>query len=87
MSYPREEGQFILDTDASGFAIGAVLSQIKTDIETVLSRFVRVLNIQMPMACLDRTVEVKSVFMMGVDELEKNVAVGGGVSPISFYQL
>ena len=31
MSYPREEGQYVLDTDASGFAIGAVLSQIQTD--------------------------------------------------------
>ena len=31
MGYPREEGQYILDTDASGFAIGAVLSQVQTD--------------------------------------------------------
>ena len=27
MSYSQEEGQFILDTDASAYAIGAVLPQ------------------------------------------------------------
>ena len=31
MAYPRNEGQYILDTDASGFAIGAVLSQMQPD--------------------------------------------------------
>ena len=29
LAYPRTEGRFILDTDASGTAIGAVLSQIQ----------------------------------------------------------
>ena len=29
LGYPKPEGQMILDTDASGFAVGAVLSQIK----------------------------------------------------------
>ena len=31
MAYPRSEGQYILDTDASGHAIGAVLSQMQSD--------------------------------------------------------
>ena len=31
MAYPRREGNFILDTDASAFAIGAVLSQRQKD--------------------------------------------------------
>ena len=31
MAYPRAEGQYVLDTDASGFAIGAVLSQMQPD--------------------------------------------------------
>ena len=29
MAYPRNDGQYILDTDASGYAIGAVLSQMQ----------------------------------------------------------
>ena len=31
MAYPMEEGMYILDTDASAFAIGAVLSQLQQD--------------------------------------------------------
>lgn len=34
MGYPQRKGQYILDTDASGFAIGAVLSQMQKDKET-----------------------------------------------------
>ena len=30
MAYPQDEGQFILDTDASAYAIGGVLSQVQT---------------------------------------------------------
>ena len=37
LSYPSSEGQFILDTDASGTAIGAVLSQVQGGEEKVLS--------------------------------------------------
>ena len=37
LSYPRPEGKFILDTDASGTAIGAVLSQEQDGEEKVLS--------------------------------------------------
>ena len=31
MAYPSETGQYVLDTDASGFAIGGVLSIVKTN--------------------------------------------------------
>ena len=31
MAYPRSEGKFILDTDASDYGYGAVLSQLQTD--------------------------------------------------------
>ena len=37
LSYPSNKGQFILDTDASGFAIGAVLSQMQNGEEKVLA--------------------------------------------------
>ena len=31
MAFPQEKGQYILDTDASGYAIGGVLSQLQKD--------------------------------------------------------
>ena len=37
LSYPIPEGQFILDTDASGVAIGAVLSQMQNGEEKVIA--------------------------------------------------
>ena len=37
LSYPSENGQFILDSDASGHAIGAVLSQIQNGEEKVIA--------------------------------------------------
>ena len=59
MSYPREEGQYVLDTDASGLAIGAVLSQIQTDRdgethERVISYGSRVLKPQETRYCARR---------------------------------
>lgn len=36
LSYPRPEGLFVLDTDASDHAIGAVLSQVQDGKETVI---------------------------------------------------
>ena len=31
MAFPQETGRYILDTDASGYAIGGVLSQLQMD--------------------------------------------------------
>ena len=37
MSYPRDEGEYILDTDACDVSIGAVLSQVQEGQEKVMS--------------------------------------------------
>ena len=37
LAFPRDEGEFILDTDASNHAVGAVLSQIQDDEEVVIA--------------------------------------------------
>ncbi len=37
MAYPKGDGQFILDTDASAFQIGAVISQIQDNQEKVIA--------------------------------------------------
>lgn len=37
LAYPREEGEYILDTDASNFAIGCVLSQVQDGEEKVIA--------------------------------------------------
>ena len=44
MAYPRDDEEFILDTDASGEAIGAVLSQIQDGRERVISYGSRALS-------------------------------------------
>jgi len=37
LSYPMQEGEFILDTDASNYGIGSVLSQVQDGEEKVLA--------------------------------------------------
>lgn len=44
LSFPREEGEFILDTDASNFGIGSVLSQKQDNNEKDIAYFSRTLN-------------------------------------------
>lgn len=45
LAYPlNDDGQFILDTDASDYAIGAVLSQVQNGKENVIAYGSRALN-------------------------------------------
>ena len=44
LGYPRTDCHFILDTDASSFGIGAVLSQIQDDQERVIAYFSKSLS-------------------------------------------
>jgi len=44
LSFPTEEGEFILDTDASNHGLGAVLSQKQKGQEKVIAYFSRTLN-------------------------------------------
>ena len=44
LAYPRQTGQFILDTDSSGWAAGAVLSQVQEGNEKVIAYFSKALS-------------------------------------------
>ena len=44
LGYPKDKGEFVLDTDASSFATGAVLSQIQDGKEVVIAYGSRTLN-------------------------------------------
>jgi len=44
LSFPKEEGQFILDTDASNHGIGAVLSQVQEGKEKVIAYYSKVFS-------------------------------------------
>ena len=37
LGFPTEDGRFVLDTDASLFAVGGVLNQIQDDQEVVIT--------------------------------------------------
>jgi len=44
LTFPKEEGQFILDTDASNHGIGAVLSQVQEGKERVIAYYSKVFS-------------------------------------------
>ena len=44
VAFPTETGQYILDTDASNFDLGGVLSQIQDDVERVVAYCSRTLR-------------------------------------------
>ena len=54
LSFPKEEGTFILDTDASGVTIGAVLSHKQDGVEKVIAYFSRSLDRTQRQYCVTR---------------------------------
>lgn len=54
LGYPREEGMFILDTDACNFGIGAVLSQVQDGEERVISYASKTLSKAQTRYCVTR---------------------------------
>ena len=44
LAFPTETGQYVLDTDASNFGLGGVLSQIQDDVERVVAYCSRALR-------------------------------------------
>ena len=44
LAFPKETGQYILDTDASNFGLGGVLCQIQGDVERVVASCSRALR-------------------------------------------
>ena len=54
LSYPRKEGQYVLDTDASNTGMGSVLSQIQDGDEKVLSYYSKLFNTAERRYCVTR---------------------------------
>ena len=54
LAYPDDDGNFILETDASGFGIGAVLSQIQSGNERIIGYYSRVLTKPEQQYCVTR---------------------------------
>ena len=54
LAYPEDDGAFILDTDASGEGLGAVLSQVQGDKECVIGYFSRALTKEEQQYCVTR---------------------------------
>ena len=54
LGFPTEEGRFVLDTDASLFAVGGVLNQIQNEEEVVIAYASRSLHISQRRYCTTR---------------------------------
>ena len=54
LGYPQESGRFIIDCDASGTGIGAVLAQVQNGTERVLAYYSRVLSRPEQRYCVTR---------------------------------
>ena len=63
LGFPTEEGRFILDTDASLFAVGGVLNQIQNENEVVIAYASRSLRLSQRRYCTTRLEMLAAVVM------------------------
>ena len=69
LGYPTASGTYILDTDASGFGIGAVLSQIHDGQERVLAYYSRSLSKTERRYCVTRRELLAVIFYQTLSSL------------------
>ena len=63
LGFPTESGRFVLDTDASLFAVGGVLSQLQNDREVVIAYASRSLHLSQRQYCTTRREMLAAVVM------------------------
>ena len=63
LAFPTETGQYILDTDASNFGLGGVLSQIQGDVECVVAYCSRALRPSQRRYCITKRKMLAAVAM------------------------
>lgn len=54
LSFPKKEGQYVLDTDASNMGMGSVLSQIQDGQEKVICYYSKLFNTSERRYCVTR---------------------------------
>ena len=63
LGFPTENGRFVLDTDASLFAVGGVLSQLQDDMEVVIAYASRSLRLSQRRYCMTHREMLAAVVM------------------------
>ena len=63
LGFPAEKGHFVLDTDASLFAVGGVLNQLQDDMEVVIAYASRSLRLSQRWYCTTRREMLAAVVM------------------------
>ena len=63
LGFPTEDGRFVLDTDASLFVVGGVLSQLRNDGEVVIAYASRSLRLSQRQYCTTRREILAAVVM------------------------
>ena len=79
LGFPTEDGRFVLDTDASLFAVGGVLSQLQNDSEVVIAYASRSLRLSQRRYCMTRREMLAAVVMC--THFRSYMRGGGSVYP------